>query len=107
MNTNAVVIVRVDKERRFIALPRSPVLRITPGERAALQLLVEGKTRDELAASLDVSECELDSRLTALFRRMGVRTELEAAAEFIRRGLHSAEYSIAALTPRMAGRHGQ
>ena len=64
------------------------MLRITPGERAVLQLLAEGKTRDELAASLEVSELELDSRLTALFRRMGVKTELEAAAECIRRGLH-------------------
>jgi len=63
------------------------VLQITPGERAALQLLVRGKTRGELAASLEVSEPEVDARLTALFRRMGVETESEAAAECVRRGL--------------------
>ena len=63
------------------------MLQITPVERTALQLLAEGKSRPELAALLDISECELDSLLTALFGRMGVRTELEAAAECVKRGL--------------------
>jgi len=66
------------------------VLQITPAERAALQLLVQGKTKEELAASLEVTEPEVDARMTALFRRMGVETETEAAAECVRRGLLSA-----------------
>jgi DNA-binding NarL/FixJ family response regulator len=61
---------------------------ITPGERAALQLLAEGKCRGELADSLEVSEPEVDARLMALFKRMGVETEREAAAECVKRGLN-------------------
>jgi DNA-binding CsgD family transcriptional regulator len=67
------------------------LLRITPAERTALQLLAEGKGRTELAASLDVSEVEVEARLMVLFRRMGVRTAREAAAECVRRGLTGAK----------------
>ena len=63
------------------------MLQITPEERAALQLLAEGKGRLELAASLDIPEVEVDLRLRVLFSRMGVRTVREAAAEGVRRGL--------------------
>ena len=63
------------------------VLQITPGERVTLQLIAEGRSRSELAACLEISECELHSQLVALFRRMGVTTELEAAAECVKRGL--------------------
>jgi DNA-binding CsgD family transcriptional regulator len=86
---------------------RKHVLKITPEERAALELITEGTSRSELAARLDISECELDSRLAALFGRMGVKTELEAAAECVKRGLcplakpHSAP-SPDSLTPRSA-----
>jgi len=66
------------------------VLQITPAERAALQLLARGRSRRELAVSLEVSEPEVEARLTALFRRMGVETENEAAAECVRRGLLTA-----------------
>jgi DNA-binding NarL/FixJ family response regulator len=65
------------------------LLQITPEERAALQLLAEGKGRLELAASLEIPEIEVDSRLRVLFSRMGVRTVREAAAECARRGLLS------------------
>lgn len=67
------------------------MLHITPGERDALQLLAEGKGRTELAATLEVSEREVDSCLRGLFSRMGVRTAREAAAECARRGLLSQE----------------
>jgi len=63
------------------------VLHITPGERDALRLIDEGRGRCEVAASLDVPECELDSRLAGLFNRMGVKSEREAAAECLKRGL--------------------
>ena len=63
------------------------MLQITPEERAALEQITEGKSRRELAASLDIAERELDSRLAALFGRMGVKTEVEAAAECVKRGL--------------------
>ena len=63
------------------------MLMITPAERYALQLWAEGGSRTELAASLDVPERELDRQLTTLCARMGVRTQLEAVAECVKRGL--------------------
>ena len=75
-------------------LEEKQVLHITPGERAALRLLAEGKSRRELAASLEVSEPEVEARLMALFRRMGVKTEREAAAECVKRGLLSDEMGV-------------
>jgi DNA-binding NarL/FixJ family response regulator len=63
------------------------MLRTTPGERRILQLLAEGTRRSELAASLQLPELELECRLATLFGRMGVRTDAEAAAEYVRRGL--------------------
>lgn len=65
------------------------MLRITPGERRVLQLLAAGMSRTELAASLRLPEHELDWRLGTLFGRMGVKTETEAAAECVKRGLLS------------------
>ena len=70
------------------------MLQITPDERTALQLLAEGRSRIELARSLDVSEVEVDSRLRGLFSRMGVRTAREAAAECARRGLLNGELTL-------------
>ena len=65
------------------------MLMITPGERDALQLLADGGSRTELAVALEVSERELDWRLSTLFSRIGVRTTLEAVMECMKRGLFS------------------
>jgi len=50
-------------------------------------MLAEGTSRSEPAASRRLPEHELDWRLARLFRRMGVNTEAEAAAECEKRGL--------------------
>jgi ATP/maltotriose-dependent transcriptional regulator MalT len=63
------------------------MLMITPGERDALQLLADGGSRTDLAVALEVSERELDWRLSTLFSRMTVRTTLDAVMECKRRGL--------------------
>ena len=63
------------------------MLMITPVERDALQLLVDGGSRTDLAVALEVSERELDWRLSTLFSRMRVRTTLEAVMECKKRGL--------------------
>ena len=63
------------------------MLQITPTERRALQLLAQGKDKNELAASLLVAEDELDEQLFALFGRMGVDTPTEAVAAGVKRGL--------------------
>ena len=63
------------------------LLQIDPMERVALQLLADGKSTSELAAALQLSESDIDARLAALFTRMGVTTQREAAAECVKRGL--------------------
>lgn len=73
------------------------MLQITPWERAALQLLANGKATDELAGRLGFSECELEAYLTTLFARMGAASRTEAIADAFRRGLLSADAEIQAL----------
>jgi len=64
------------------------MLQITPAERLALQLLAEGKSRNELADCFARADGgELDAGLKALFHRLGVETPLEAIAAGVRRGL--------------------
>jgi LuxR family transcriptional regulator, quorum-sensing system regulator BjaR1 len=67
------------------------VLRITPWERSALQLLAEGKAPSELAGCLRIDECEVEDSLTTLFARMGAANRSEAIAEALRRGLLSGQ----------------
>jgi DNA-binding NarL/FixJ family response regulator len=62
------------------------VLSITPSERAALQLLADGKARHEIAARLRVSEKRVDADLRALFIKTGVSNPTQAALA-IRRGV--------------------
>jgi DNA-binding NarL/FixJ family response regulator len=63
------------------------VLRITPWERAALQLLADGKPPTEVATRLCISGNEIDLQLAALFARLGASNRTEAIAAAIRRGL--------------------
>jgi len=65
------------------------VLQITPSERAALQLLANGKATSEIASHLGVTELELGPHLTKLFSRMGAASRTEAVAVAFRRGLVS------------------
>jgi DNA-binding NarL/FixJ family response regulator len=69
------------------------VLHITPSERAALQLLAEGRARHQIADSLQVSEKEIDRQLSTLFARMGVANPIDAVAAAFRRGLIVADGS--------------
>jgi len=63
------------------------VLHITPWERAALLLLANGISTNELAGRFGVSEHEIETRLTALFARMGASSRIDAVAAACRRGL--------------------
>jgi DNA-binding CsgD family transcriptional regulator len=63
------------------------MLHITPAERAALQLLADGKTTNEIARRLRIAEPAVGTQLAALYARMGVVTEAEAIATASRRGL--------------------
>jgi DNA-binding NarL/FixJ family response regulator len=63
------------------------LLRITPEERATLQLLADGKDSSQIARGLGLSNPEAERRLTTLFSKMGARTDTEAIAAALRRGL--------------------
>jgi DNA-binding CsgD family transcriptional regulator len=66
------------------------LLLITPVERAALQVLAEGKSHVEIASRLETSQSELKATLSALFSRLGVRTPGDAIAAGLKRGLLTA-----------------
>jgi len=63
------------------------LLHITPGERAALQLLADGRATDEIASGLGLSSGAVESHLATLFARMGAASRSEAVAAAVRRGL--------------------
>jgi DNA-binding CsgD family transcriptional regulator len=63
------------------------VLQITPRERAALQLLADGRAKDEIACGLGIGERTVEAHLATLFARMGVVSHTQAIAAALRRGL--------------------
>ena len=63
------------------------LLRITPEERATLQWLADGKDNSQIARGLGLSSPEAERRLTTLFSKMGAKTDTEAVAAAMRRGL--------------------
>ena len=63
------------------------MLRITPEERAALQLLADGQGSGQIAGRLGIGLDELDRYLAGLFGRMGASGPGEAVAQALRRGL--------------------
>ena len=65
------------------------MLEITPWERVALQLLANGETTNDIAAQFEMSDREVEVRLSTLFTRMGVRNRQEASVDAFRRGLLS------------------
>ena len=65
------------------------MLRITPSERRALELLAAGIATNELASRLGLSTAEIDAHLASLFARMGAASRTEAVAFAMRRGLLS------------------
>jgi DNA-binding NarL/FixJ family response regulator len=82
---------------------RVMVLRITPWERTALQLLADGLGTDELAARFRITDGDVEFHLAALFARMGAGTRAEAIADAIRRGLLKATAAGPTLSARRVG----
>ena len=62
-------------------------LHITPAERVALEMLAMGRAAGEVAGLLDATEADLETRLAALFSRLGVTNRAEAIHAALRRGL--------------------
>jgi DNA-binding NarL/FixJ family response regulator len=66
------------------------LLQITPVERAALQLLAEGRNHAEIATRLETSTGEIKATLSALFSRLAVRTPADAIKAGLKRRLLTA-----------------
>lgn len=62
------------------AAAREPVPALTPRQRQILALLADGVRPKEIAASLDLSVSTVRNHVNVLLRRLGVRSQLEAAA---------------------------
>jgi DNA-binding CsgD family transcriptional regulator len=82
------------------------MLQITPEERAALVLLADGLSTDELAGRFGVTAPEMDTHLSTLFAKMGAGSRAEAVAAAFRRGLlmHTDHMGGAEARPRVESR---
>jgi DNA-binding NarL/FixJ family response regulator len=63
------------------------MLQITPWERSMLELLASGTPVSQIASRLEMTEREVELRLTDLFSRMGASSFRDAVAVAARRGL--------------------
>jgi len=70
-----------------LRIESGPVLRITPSERDALQLLAQGAPTSQIGAMLALSPGDIDPFLGALFARLGVASHADAIRVASRRGL--------------------
>jgi len=70
-----------------LRIESGPILRITPSERDALQLLARGAPTSQIGAMLGLSHADVDSFLGALFTRLGVTSRAGAVRVASRRGL--------------------
>ncbi len=64
-----------------------PVLRITPSDRDALQLMAQGAPTGQIGAMLGLAPADIDRFLAALFTRLGVTSRTDAVSVASRRGL--------------------
>ena len=65
-------------------------VQLTPKEMATLRLLAQGKTNQEIASDLNVSERTVKTHLAHLFEKLGVTSRVEAVRVAARRGLVAA-----------------
>ncbi len=60
---------------------------LTPGEREVLQLVVSGKTNQQIADMIGLSRPAVTKRLSKVFTKLGVATRTEATARALQLGL--------------------
>jgi DNA-binding NarL/FixJ family response regulator len=87
-------VARTLRERGVRGLPRGPrpatrenAAGLTAREVEVLALLGEGLRNAEIADRLFVSARTIDHHVSAILRKLGVRTRGQAGAEAVRRGL--------------------
>ena len=61
--------------------------RLTPREREVLSLIASGMTSRQIASSLGISERTVESYVSGVFDKLGVRTRAQAVREAVRLGL--------------------
>ncbi len=68
-----------------IPAPVTPGVPLTAPEQQLLQFLCAGKSNPEIAQTLNLSRKTVEKRLTALYKKLGVKTRAGAAAWYARR----------------------
>jgi DNA-binding NarL/FixJ family response regulator len=68
----------LEANRRFV--------RLTPREREIVQLVVDGRSNDEIAAAIGSSRKTVEARLTRLYDRLGIASRVELALRAERGG---------------------
>ena len=71
--------------------PVKPAKPLTPREREVLQLLAEGKSSKEIAATLSIALPTVETHRRQLMDKLGMRTIAELTKYAIREGLTSVE----------------
>lgn len=82
----AALLVAADRAEREEAERLAPFRALTPRERAVLDALVEGVAAADIAAGACVSEATVRSQIRAVLTKLGVRSQLAAAAAARRAG---------------------
>ncbi len=90
----AAIVMRRLRERGVRGIPRGPrkatrenPANLTPREVEVLALVAEGLRNAEIAERLFVSEKTVDHHVSAILRKLGVRTRGQAGAEAVRLGV--------------------
>jgi DNA-binding NarL/FixJ family response regulator len=70
----------------FTVRPASPSLRLTPREHEVVRLVADGRSNDEIGATLGIGTKTVETHLARLFERVGVGSRTELATRALREG---------------------